>query len=502
MPRTQYDVVVVGAGNAGLVAALSAYEAGARVVVLEAAGYDERGGNSRFSGSIFRAVHDGLESIKPILANPVDSEMARVAVGPYPRERYIDDWLGTTQGRPPRQLVETVVDRSFETIKWMRDHGVEWELTVSKLFDPAKLDRVYDLPPGGAIRVRNEGVGLVAALFKAVEDAGIDIWYDAPAADLLTEGSTTVGVVVRRERNFDEVGGAVVLACGGFEANPEMRLRYLGSGWDLVKVRGTRFNMGTMLTQALLAGAQPAGHWGGCHASPQDAAHPPVGDLRLTDKLSRYSFPYSLLINRDGHRFVDEGEDEVWLTYAKTGGAILAQKGGVAYQVFDQKTLHLLEPRYSTGTPVEAPTLAELAERLDVPADNLTATVASFNAAVAADADVRFDPLTLDGVWARPDGQPVKSNWALALDKSPYVAYPVTCGITFTYGGLKVDAAARVIDVTGRPMPGLYATGEIAGDFFHYNYAAGTGLMRGAVFGRIAGVNAAIRSRDAGRRAP
>jgi tricarballylate dehydrogenase len=371
---------------------------------------------------------------------------------------------------------------------------VEWELTASKLFDPAKLDRVYDLPPGGAVRVRHEGVGLVAALFKAVEDAGIDVWYDAPAADLLAEGSSVVGVRVRRDDHFDDVRGAVVLACGGFEANPEMRLRYLGPGWDLVRVRGTRFNMGTMLAKALLAGAQPAGHWGGCHASPQDAAHPPVGDLRLTDKLSRYSFPYSLLINSDGYRFVDEGEDEVWLTYAKTGGAILAQKGGVAYQVFDQRTVHLLEPRYNTGTPVTAPTLADLAAELDIPADNVAATVASFNQAVAADADARFDPLNLDGVSARPVDQPAKSNWALPLDQGPFVAYPVTCGITFTYGGLKINADAQVIDVTGKPMPGLFATGEIAGDFFYYNYAAGTGLMRGAVFGRIAGANAA-RSR-------
>ena len=270
-----------------------------------------------------------------------------------------------------------------------------------------------------------------------------------------------------------------------------MRLRYLGPGWDLVKVRGTRFNMGTMLTQALSAGAQPAGHWGGCHASPQDAAHPPVGDLRLTDKLSRYSFPYSLLINPDGHRFVDEGEDEVWLTYAKTGTAILAQKGGRAYQLFDQKTIHLLEPRYSTGTPIEAQTIEELATQLGVPAGNLTATITAFNESVAPDAEVRFDPLALDGLSAQPEGQPVKSNWALALDKGPFVAYPVTCGITFTYGGLKIDSDARVIDVTGQAMPGLYATGEIAGDFFYYNYAAGTGLMRGAVFGRIAGANAA-----------
>jgi tricarballylate dehydrogenase len=494
-----YDVVVVGAGNAALVAALTAHEAGARVLVLEAASFEERGGNSRFSGSIFRAVHHGLDSIRPILADPDESGMDKVTVGPYPRQRYIDEWLSTSQGLPPRQLVETVVDRSFETLEWMGAHGVEWELTVSKLFDPGKLDRVYDLPPGGAIRVRHEGVGLMAALFKAVEDAGIDVWYNSPAADLLTQGSTVVGVLVRRERRFDEVRGSVVLACGGFEANPEMRLRYLGPGWDLVKVRGTRFNMGTMLTQALAAGAQPAGHWGGCHASPQDAAHPPVGDLRLTDKLSRYSFPYSLLINSDGQRFVDEGEDEVWLTYAKTGAAILAQKGGRAYQLFDQKTIHLLEPRYSTGTPIEAATIEELASKLDVSTGNLRATISAFNESVAPDADIRFDPLILDRLSARPEGQPMKSNWALALDRGPYLAYPVTCGITFTYGGLKIDSDARVISVTGQPMPGLYATGEIAGDFFYYNYAAGTGLMRGAVFGRIAGAHAAADRVSAAR---
>lgn len=494
MSMMETDVVVVGAGNAGLVAALAAHEAGARVIVLEAAGESERGGNSRFSGAIFRVAHDGLDAIRPLLTESDEKVLPKVSVAPYTRQRYVEDWLFTSMGRPPRELVDTVVDGSFETIQWMRRHGVEWELTANKLFDLDSLDGVYALPPGGAIRAKGEGVGLMERLFAAVEHAGIEVRYDAPAAGLITRGATVDGVLVRREAGFDEVRGAVVLASGGFEANPEMRLRYLGPGWDLVKVRGTRFNMGTMLTEALLAGAQPAGHWGGCHASPQDAAHPPVGDLRMTDKLSRYSYPYAILVNGAGRRFVDEGENEVFLTYAKTGSAIMKQTGGVAFQIFDQKTAHLLEPRYRTGTPVQADTLEELADGLGVPANALAETVSTFNQAVAADAGSRFDPITKDGLSAEPNGQPPKSNWAQTLDKPPFVAYAVTCGITFTYGGLKVDTQARVVDTTGRPMPGLYATGEIAGDFFFHNYAAGAGLVRGAVFGRIAGRNAAART--------
>jgi tricarballylate dehydrogenase len=254
--------------------------------------------------------------------------------------------------------------------------------------------------------------------------------------------------------------------------------------------------MGTMLTQTLLAGAQPAGHWGGAHAAPIDADAPPVGDLRLTDKMSRYSYPYSLLVNRRGERFVDEGEDEVWLTYAKTGWAIRAEEQGVAYQIFDADTIHLLEPRYATGRPVTAETIADLATALGLPSDDLTATVDAFNASVAADADGRFAPFQRDGVAAAPPGQPPKSNWARRVERPPFVAYAVTCGITFTYGGLKVSTEAEVLDTEGRPMPGLFATGEIAGDFFFHNYAAGSGLMRGAVFGRIAGANAARLATD------
>jgi tricarballylate dehydrogenase len=492
---TEYDVIVVGAGNAALVAALAAHDRGARVLVLEAAGYDERGGNSRFSGGIFRIAHNGLADLLPLVADGNGVSLDRVSVAPYPREQYYDDLLSTSGNLSDRSLIGELVEQSYETVKWMADHGVVWELAVGKLVDPSKLapGETYVLPPGGALRSVHEGIGLVECLFRAVEDAGIDIWYDAPAQSFLTAGSTVTGVRVRRRDTTTAVGGIVVLASGGFEANPEMRRRYLGAGWDLVKVRGTRFNMGTMLREALDIGAQPVGHWGGCHAVPLDANAPAVGDLAMTDKTSRYSYPYGILVNLDGDRFVDEGENHVWLTYAKTGAAVRAQPRALAFQIFDQKTLHLLEPRYTTGTPTEAGSIGELAVRLGIPPRRLEQTVTAFNAAVG---DEEFDPWRLDGKSTDAALHPPKSNWAVPLDRGPFVSYPVTCGITFTYGGIKIDERARVLDTEGVTMPGLYATGEITGGFFFHNYPAGSGLMRGAVFGRIAGESAAAAAAD------
>ncbi len=493
-------VIVVGAGNAALVAALSAHDAGARVTVLEASSEAERGGNSRFSGGIFRVVHGGLDELTEFLHESNNRWLDKVTVGPYPRERFLADWMATSAGLPDAALVETVIDRSNETLRWMAGKGVQFELAANKLTDPDKMapGTKVDLPPGGSVRSIAEGIGLVKRLFDAVDAAGIEVRYDSPAQELLTNGSTIVGVRIRHRDHTEDLFGTVVLGAGGFESNPELRLRYLGPGWDLVKVRGTKFNMGTMLQRAMAAGAAPAGHWGGAHASPLDAHAPAVGELRLTDKMSRYSYPYCLLVNVAGDRFVDEGSDEVWLTYAKTGWAIRAEERGLGFQIFDQKTIHLLEPRYRTGTPTEAATLSELAEKLQLPAARLQRTVEQFNAAAAADAADRFTPMTPDGVAATPEGQPPKSNWAMPLDAPPYVAYPVCCGITFTYGGLKVTTDAEVVDTEGRIMPGLFATGEITGGFFFHNYGAGSGLMRGAVFGRIAGANAATYAAEAG----
>ena len=485
----RWDVVVVGAGNAALVAALSAHQSGARVLVLEAASRELRGGNSRFSGGIFRFVHEGLDDLGELVTDGWRERARQVDVGPYTEEHYVRDLVDTSRGQSDRELVDVLASESRETVRWMRDVGVRWELTIGKLVDPAKVrsDFRYALPAGGAVRSVEEGTGLVRRLFEAVDAAGIDVWYDSPAHDLLASGDQVEGVRVRTRDRFVDLRGTVVLACGGFESSPEMRRRYLGVGWDLVKVRGTRFNTGLMLRRAMDAGAQSYGHWGGCHASPLDADAPAFGDLALTDKLSRYSYPFGILVNADGRRFVDEGEDEVWLTYAKTGSAIREQPRGIAFQVFDQKAIQLLEPRYATGTPLVAGSLRELADLLQIDGRALEQTVAEYNDATPGGT---FDPFSKDGL-ATEALSPPKSNWAQRIDQPPYVAYRVMCGITFTYGGLHIDASARVLNAEGRPMPGLFATGEITGGFFAHNYPAGAGLARGAVFGRIAGAQAA-----------
>ncbi|MFT7597115.1 MAG: tricarballylate dehydrogenase [Acidimicrobiales bacterium] len=486
------DVIVVGAGNAALVAALSAADGGASVTVLEAAPLTTRGGNSRFSGGIFRIAHDGMDHLRPLLTDEALEWADKVELDAYPPERYLTDLQFTSQGQCDPDLTGEMVHRSYETVLWMKEKGVHWELVVDKLFDPENFDpdETYTLPPGGALRATHEGLGLMHDLFDAVDAAdNIEIRHDSPVHELLMDGSTCRGVRVRAADGFEDHLGRVVLGCGGFESNPQKRLQYLGAGWDLVKVRGTAFNMGTMLDAALDAGAAPSGHWGGAHASPLDADAPPVGQLSMTDKLSRYSYPYCVLLNREGERFVDEASDEVWLTYAKTGSAIREQPGAWAVQIFDQRTVRLLEPRYSTGTPVEADSIADLAEKLGIPVETAVRSIEAFNEAASADGD--FEPFVKDGRRTAPSLVPPKSNWALPLDSPPYVAYPVCCGITFTYGGLKIDTAGRVIDTTGQVMSNLYATGEIAGGFFYHNYPAGSGLVRGAVFGRIAGESAA-----------
>ncbi len=485
MEDERYDVIVVGAGNAALTAALSAREAGARVLVLEKAPKSERGGNSRFSGGLFRFAYNSIDEVKDLL--PESEGESRVEVGEYPADRFYADLMKVTRDKAHPKLSRKVVNDSLSTMQWMAGHGVEWAWTG--LWSVAGSDGVKRYNPGSVLEARGRGVGLVAALFKAVERENIEVRYGAGVTGIkVRRKDGPITLLVQGAKEAERLTAkSVVLGSGGFEANSDMRARHLGPKWENVKVRGTRHNTGEVLEAALAAGASSAGQWDGCHATPIDAFAPEVGDLKLTDSTNRLSYPYGIMVNRDGRRFMDEGEDLGAYTYAKAGGLILEQPSGVAFQIFDRKTVHLLEPRYQTAGPVQGHTVDELEDDLALPTQSLLNTVRDYNMSVFKGP---FDPAIRDGN-ATVGLTPPKSNWALPLNSPPFSVYPVTGGITFTFGGLKIDTGARVLDTSGAPMSGLYATGEITGEFFYHNYPGGSGLMRGAVFGRIAGRNAA-----------
>ena len=482
-------VVVVGAGNAALCAALSAREHGARVTVLEKAPREERGGNTYFTGGGFRFAYDGIETIRRLIPDLSASEIAAVEVGTYPAAQFRADLARVSDGLVDDRLADTLVREAFPTMQWMREQGMRWVLMTGRQANRVGEKLVFY--GGLTVEAVGAGKGLSDQLFAAAERAGIDVRYSVKMTDLLRDGPRITGVTVRTEERDERLASdAVVLAAGGFEANAEMRARYLGAGWDLAKVRGTRFNTGDAIRAALAAGAQPFGNWSGAHAVAWDLNAPPTGNRVVGDLYQKHSYPYGLIVNVRGERFVDEGADLRNYTYAKYGRAILQQPQRVAFQLFDRKTEPLLRDEYRVrrATKAEAATIHALGEQLGIDPDGLERTVAAFNAACRPG---RFNPSTLDGV--RTEGiTPPKSNWALPLDAPPFLGFAVTCGITFTFGGLKIDArSAQVVDAEERPMPGLYAAGELVGGLFYDNYAGGSGLMAGAVFGRIAGRSAA-----------
>jgi tricarballylate dehydrogenase len=487
-PSLRADVVVVGAGNAALCAALAAAQAGARVLVLEKAPFAERGGNSRFTGGLLRFAFDSQQDALGVLADLGDATPEQLDVPPYPVEQYVADVTRLSGGRCSPELIGMLAAGSRDAVSWLAGHGVTYELYEKHVEHEGRRS----WPDRAMIKVRGGGEALVAALFGAAERAGIEIRYDAQVVDLDLSAGDRVRLAVRFMGEMSTVEAlAVVLGSGGFEANPAARAVYLGQSWDLAKARGTRHNTGEVLAQLLAKGAAPVGHWSGAHAVPVDAGAADVGDLRLGALTTRLSYPYGIMVNADGRRFIDEGADFKLLTYARIGREVLGQPRGVAFQIFDQRTVALIEPRYGNGSaPVVASTVEELADGIGVDRAVLAATIADYNASVRSG---DFNPTVLDGK-GTDALMPPKSNWAQRLDQPPYVAYQVTCGITFTYGGVGVDTQARVLTSAGRPMPGLYATGEITGGFFYHNYPAGAGLMRGAVFGRIAGSQAAAQA--------
>jgi tricarballylate dehydrogenase len=484
-----YDVVVVGGGNAALCAALAAREGGASVLVLEKAPEHERGGNSYFTAGGFRFAHRGLEDLRrDVIPDLSDSEAASVTIDPYTEEQFYDDLMRVTENRSDPDLAHHLIWRSKPTVMWMRTQGVRWILMFSR--QSYKVGDRHHFWGGMAVEAVGGGPGLVQFLYERAEKVRVEVRYGEGARKLILDRTGAVtGVVARGPDGFREIAcRAVVLASGGFEANPEWRTRYLGPNWDLARVRGTRHNVGDGIRMALEIGAQPYGHWSSCHAVAWDLNAPPFGDRKVGDMFQKHSYPLGIIVNVNGERFVDEGADFRNYTYARYGREILRQPQQAAFQIFDQKTVGLLREEYRIReiTKAEAPTIEELARKLEIDPHGLARTVAEFNAAAN---DRPFNPAILDGKATRGITPP-KSNWALPLDSPPYVGFAVTCGITFTFGGLRVDIQGRVLDTEDRPIPGLYAGGELVGGLFYHNYPGGTGLISGAVFGKTAGDSA------------
>jgi tricarballylate dehydrogenase len=493
MTGIETDVVVVGAGNAALCAALSARENGARVTVLEWAPEDLRGGNSRFTGGMMRFVYNGVEDLLKVVPDLDPTEQENTDFGVYTREQFFEDMERLTQYRADPELVQIMIDGSLDTMIWMQQKGIRFYPAYGH--QAFKVDGKFRFWGGLTIQVSGGGPGLVDQLFAAAERNGIDVVYGARAVSLTQEGNEIKGVTIRQGGETREVrAGAVVLACGGFESNVEWRTRYLGPGWDVAKVRGTRYNMGDGIRMAMDAGAAPWGNWSGAHAVGWDRNAPDFGDLRVGDAFQKHSYPFGIMVNANGERFVDEGADFRNYTYAKYGHAVLHQPEQFAWQVFDAKVVHLLRDEYRIRevTRVRADSLEELAAKLDgVNPDRFLAMVREYNAAVQT--DVPFNPTVKDGRGTVGLAIP-KSNWANVLDTPPFEAYQITCGVTFTFGGLHINNNGEVLDADEQPIPGLYAAGELVGGLFYFNYPGGTGLTSGAVFGRLAGGNAAARA--------
>lgn len=483
------DVLVVGAGNAAMCAAHAAREKGKQVLVLEAAPKEQAGGNSYFTAGATRITHEGLESLEDLIEP--DGRHGRTEVPPYSKEQYTADLEKVTEGQNDPQMTEILTSNIANDMRWLKSKGLKYRLMYER--------QAYETPEGGylfwgGLHVGNVdgGEGLVRDHFRVAEETGIEIIFNARATGLIEKDGKVIGAVFERngERHTVEAE-ATVLGSGGFEASKEMRVEHMGEQWQHAITRGTPFNTGAMLNAALKVGAAKGGDWASCHATQWDAGFENnESNYEVTNRLTRQSYPLGIIVNRDGKRFLDEGADFRNLTYAKYGKEVLMQPGAIAWQIFDTSLRPMLRPQEyevpGVGEHIAA-TLEELAEKAGIDPTGFTETVKTFNESIESSAE--FDPNVKDGRAATTT--PPKSNWANPISDGPFYAYPVTCGITFTFGGVKGDGHARVLNEEGSPIPGLFACGEALGGLFSENYPGGSGLAAGIVFGRIAGAAAA-----------
>ena len=489
----EYDVIIVGAGNAALCAALSASETRKKILVLERAPESESGGNSRYTAGLMRVAYRGVEDLRRVMPDLSEEEIKRSDFGTYTEAQFLDDMGRITEYRCDPDLTEVLVKESLDTVAWMRSKGVRFTAAWGR--QAFNIGGRFKFWGGLTVEAVGGGPGLVESLTGIARKNGVEVWYEARARELLTGDSGVTGIALKHNGKTKKLQAkSVILACGGFQADPERRVRYLGPGWELAKVRGTRFNTGDGIRMALEAGAAPTGNWSGCHAVAWERNAPEFGDLAIGDQFQKHSYPWGIYLNAEGRRFLDEGADFRNYTYAKYGRVILQQPGQFAWQVFDAKVKAQLRDEYKIKqvTRRTGNTLEELVGKLeDTNQAQALEEIQTYNAAVRT--DIPFNPNIKDGRCT--SGLAInKSNWSNTLDTPPYEAYAVTCGITFSFGGLKINSQAQVMSSDGEPIRGLYAAGELVGGIFWFNYPGGTGLTNGSVFGRIAGANAARRA--------
>ena len=482
-PAAPFDLVVVGCGIAGLSAAAAALQAGARVAILERSVKDERGGQTRWTEALLRMKSESEPSddFEAHLANNAGHYLDPELIAETARDR--DNWssIVKTLGFTDPEVIATFASSVGPTVAWLKSFGVKFDF-LPTYFITACQPRMA--PIGG-------GLALVEALAGWCESNGGRFFYETTARSLIQdEDGAVIGVRCAGpgHKSLELHARAVVLASGGFEGNPEMLTHYLGPRARYIRpvARGGYYNKGEGIRMALAIGAAACGDYGAFHAEPLDPRSGTTEPVVLV-------FNYGVLVNKAGVRFVNEAPATVDATYEAITRVIFEQPDGIAFCILDSRIDEVPNWRRSVRSdqpPFAAASLPELAQKLGMDARELAATVDAFNAACPAGA---FKPLELDGLSTQPGYVPKKSNWARRIDKPPFLAFPIICGNCFTFGGLKVDTQARVINADGAVIPGLYAAGETIG-LYYGTYAGATSVLRGAVFGRIAGLHATSRT--------